>query len=126
MPDSNGTNGTNGTRNLEIRFAKLQTVVHDSIVRQLEVLVSSVEKLDNKFDMRITLLSDRLAKIDTELTLINRVVSEWDEYKKEAKIRRDKDKQRENELAAANTRGKWSLAGTILTVIGLIVVALLK
>jgi len=107
MPDSNGTNG-NGTKNLEIRFAKLQTVVHDSIIKQLEILVSSVEKIDNKFDDKNATLIDRLAKIDTELTLINRVVGEWDDYKKDAQKREEAEKRREDVLKAANTRGKWT------------------
>jgi hypothetical protein len=117
MPDSNGTN-ENSNKSLEIRFAKLQTVVYDSIIKQLEVIVSSVEKLDDKSDDKNETLTTRLAKIDTDLTLIKRVVTEWDEYKKDAK-------KREDAVNAANLRGKWSLAGTIITAIGLIVVALL-
>jgi hypothetical protein len=118
MPDSNGTNG-NSNKTLEVRLAKLQTVVHDSLIRQLEVLVAGVEKVDDKFDEKIEKLTERAAQITTELTVLKRVVDEWDEYKKDAK-------KRENDIAAANTKGRWNLVGTILTVIGLIAVALLK
>lgn len=117
MPDEN--NGTNGnSKRLEIQLTKLQTIVNESLIKQVEALLKGVKDLDVKFETKVEKLTENISNLGSDLKLLNHIVEEWEEQKKLAVKHK---KQAED----ANTKGKYAVITSTISAIGLIIVALI-